>query len=169
MIKGNKFSISGNIVDVVKREIYQGTVYVKNGRIDKVTKLKTQNSKPKTQSYIFPGLIDAHIHIESSMVIPSEFARAAVIHGTVAVVTDPHEIANVLGIEGVNYMIENGRKVNFKFYFGAPSCVPATDFETSGNSLGLKETEQLLKMKDIKYLSEMMNFPGVLNKDTNVY
>jgi len=98
------------------------------------------------------------------MLIPSEFARLAVVHGTVATVSDPHEIGNVLGIEGVKFMIENGKKVPFKFYFGAPACVPATPFETSGASFGEKELDQLLAMDDIKYLSEMMNFPGVINR-----
>ncbi|MCK4639385.1 MAG: adenine deaminase, partial [Bacteroidales bacterium] len=117
----NTYSISGNIVDVVNRKIFQGTITVKNGKISSITKEKTNNT-----NYIVPGLIDAHIHIESSMLIPSEFARLAVVHGTVATVSDPHEIANVLGIDGVKYIIENGKKVPLKFYFGASSCVPAT-------------------------------------------
>lgn len=115
--------------------------------------------------YILPGFIDSHIHIESSMLIPSEFARLAVVHGTVATVSDPHEIANVLGIEGIRFMIGNGKKTPFKFFFGAPSCVPATPFESSGASLGPEEVEQLLRMPEIHYLSEMMNFPGVLGDD----
>lgn len=155
-----RLSISGNIVDIVNKKIFQGTITIKNGKIISLKKENTKNS-----NYILPGLIDAHIHIESSMLIPSEFARIAVTHGTVATVSDPHEIANVLGIDGVKYMIENGKKVPFKFYFGAPSCVPATPFETSGATLGVKEVEELLKMKEIKYLSEMMNFPGVLSND----
>ncbi|MCK5080363.1 MAG: adenine deaminase, partial [Bacteroidales bacterium] len=118
--------------------------------------------------YILPGFIDAHIHIESSMLIPSEFARLAVTHGTVATVSDPHEIANVMGIDGVKFMISNGRKVPFKFYFGASSCVPATPFETAGARLGPEEIDELLSMEEIKYLSEMMNFPGVLNNDPEV-
>lgn len=155
--------ISGNIVDVVNRRIFQGTVHVSG---DKITAVKAEQS-PETQ-YILPGLIDAHIHIESSMLIPSEFARLAVVHGTVATVSDPHEIANVLGIEGVRFMIENGKKVPFHFYFGAPSCVPATQFETAGGALGIHETDELLSSDDILYLSEMMNFPGVLNEDPEV-
>ncbi|MCD4731866.1 MAG: adenine deaminase, partial [Bacteroidales bacterium] len=117
---------------------------------------------------ILPGLIDAHIHIESSMLTPAEFARLAVAHGTVATVSDPHEIANVLGIDGVRFMIENGKQVSFKFYFGAPSCVPATSFESSGARLGSEDVEQLLKMDEIHYLSEMMNFPGVIYDDKEV-
>ncbi len=175
MNKVKTFSVSGNIVDVVNKEIFYGTINIENGKIVKIVHcpqsdnqiIKSPNHQI-TKSFILPGLIDAHIHIESSMVIPSEFARAAVVHGTVATVSDPHEIANVLGIEGVKFMINNGKKVNFKFYFGAPSCVPATAFETSGANFGLKETEELLSIKEIKYLSEMMNFPGVLNNDREV-
>ena len=120
------------------------------------------------QDYILPGFIDAHIHIESSMLIPSEFARLAVVHGTVASISDPHEIANVLGVEGVEYMIDNGNQVPFKFHFGAPSCVPATTFETAGAEIGSKEVRKLLQRDDIFYLSEMMNFPGVLHGDQEV-
>ncbi|MCK4407435.1 MAG: adenine deaminase [Bacteroidales bacterium] len=157
------YSISGNIVDVVNRKIFQGTITVKNGKISSITKEKTNNT-----NYIVPGLIDAHIHIESSMLIPSEFARMAVVHGTVATVSDPHEIANVLGIDGVKYIIENGKKVPLKFYFGASSCVPATIFETAGANLGVDKIEELLKTDEIKYLSEMMNWPGVLSHDKEV-
>jgi adenine deaminase len=159
----NTYSISGNIVDVVNRKIFQGTITVKNGKIFSITKEKTNNT-----NYIVPGLIDAHIHIESSMLIPSEFARLAVVHGTVATVSDPHEIANVLGIDGIKYMIENGKKVPLKFYFGASSCVPATTFETAGATLGVDKIEELLKTDEIKYLSEMMNWPGVLSHDKEV-
>jgi adenine deaminase len=122
----------------------------------------------KYGTYILPGFIDSHIHIESSMLVPSEFARAAVIHGTVATVSDPHEIANVLGIKGVRYMMENSKQVPLKFYFGAPSCVPASRFETSGAVLGPESIEKLLKLKKIKYLAEVMNFPGVLNGNPDV-
>ncbi len=157
------YKISGNIVDVVNKRIYKGTVSVENG---KIIALKEENVIES--QYILPGLIDAHVHIESSMIIPSEFARLAVVHGTVATVSDPHEIGNVLGIEGVYFMIENGRKVPFKFYFGAPSCVPATPFETSGASIGVDEIDELLSKSEVKYLSEMMNFPGVLFNDEEV-
>ncbi|MDQ6608352.1 MAG: adenine deaminase [Bacteroidota bacterium] len=119
-------------------------------------------------AFILPGFIDAHIHIESSMLIPSEFARLAVVHGTVATVSDPHEIANVCGIEGVEFMIEDGRKVPFKFNFGAPSCVPATVFETAGAELNSEAIDRLLQREEVLYLSEMMNFPGVLNGDEEV-
>jgi len=157
------FSLSGNIVDVVKERVYQGTIFIENGKIVNVTEEETQSDQ-----YILPGLIDAHIHVESSMLTPTEFARIAVVHGTVATVSDPHEIANVLGINGVKFMIENGKQVPFKFYFGAPSCVPATTFESSGANLGPEDMEQLLKMDEIHYLSEMMNFPGVIYGDKEV-
>ncbi len=118
--------------------------------------------------FIIPGFIDAHVHIESSMLIPSEFARLAVVHGTVATVSDPHEIANVCGLQGVEFMIENGKTVPFKFYFGAPSCVPATNFETAGANINAEDIHKLMMRDEIHYLSEMMNFPGVLNNDVEV-
>ena len=162
----NKTNIAraGQVVDIIGRRIFPGIVLVKDGKVSII-----QNDDAPSDRFIIPGFIDAHIHIESSMLIPSEFARLAVIHGTVATVSDPHEIANVMGIEGVKYMIENGKKVPFKFYFGAPSCVPATPFETAGASLGPEEIDELLQMEEVKYLSEMMNFPGVLNRDPGVY
>ncbi|OQX72809.1 MAG: adenine deaminase, partial [Bacteroidetes bacterium 4484_249] len=158
-----KFNISGNIVDVVKERIFKGTIEIDNGKIISIKEEEVENTQ-----FIIPGLIDSHIHVESSMLIPSEFARLAVAHGTVATVSDPHEIANVLGIDGIKFMINNGKKVPFKFYFGASSCVPATVFETAGASLGPDEIESLLEMDEIKYLSEMMNFPGVLFEDKDV-
>lgn len=154
---------SGKIIDLVNNRIFKGTISVVNG---KISNIKEENVEEN--HYILPGLIDAHIHIESSMLIPSEFARLSVTHGTVATVSDPHEIANVLGTDGIKFMIENGKKVPFKFYFGAPSCVPATPFETSGAEIGIKDLDELLNMKDIKYLSEMMNWPGVLFDDKTV-
>jgi adenine deaminase len=157
------FTIDGQIVDIVGNRIYPGSIVVKNGKIEAILEKEVQE-----ENYILPGFIDAHIHIESSMLIPSEFARLAVIHGTVATVSDPHEIANVLGLEGVMFMIGNGKKVPFKFYFGAPSCVPATPFETAGAELGPAELNLLLEMDEVKYMSEMMNFPGVLNGDAGV-
>ena len=157
------FSVSGNIVDVVSQRIYSGTIEIKNGKIHSILEKKVNETH-----YIIPGFIDAHIHIESSMLIPSEFARIAVTHGTVASVSDPHEIANVLGIEGVKFMIQNGEKVPFKFYFGAPSCVPATSFESTGASLGIKEIDELLSSNKIYYLAEMMNFPGVLANNEEI-
>ena len=158
-----KFSVKGNIVDVINKVIFPGEIFVSGGKIKKI--VKTKNSYHK---YIIPGLIDAHVHIESSMLVPSEFERMAVKHGTVAVVSDPHEIANVLGVKGVRYMHLNGKKVPFKFYFGVPSCVPATDFETSGGRIGLKEIETLFLNQKLKYLAEVMNFPGVINEDIDI-
>jgi len=151
---------SGNIVDVKANRIFKGSIEVQNGKITNIQ----EKDVPENQC-IMPGFIDAHIHIESSMLIPSEFARLAVVHGTVATISDPHEIANVVGIDGVRYMIKNGKKVPFKFYFGAPSCVPATAFETAGAAINLGEVKELMAMKEIHYLSEMMNFPGVLFND----
>jgi adenine deaminase len=156
----NELIISGNIVDPIKRKIYPGTIEIVNGII-----INIYEDNMKYNDYILPGFVDSHIHIESSMIIPSEFARLAVTHGTVATVSDPHEIANVLGIKGVRYMIENGKKVPFKFYFGAPSCVPATSFETAGAELTAEDIEKLFYEDELHYLSEMMNYPGVLFRD----
>lgn len=158
------FTIEGKIVDLFQEKIYNGRITVLDKKIQRIEPLAEINSN----HYILPGFIDAHIHIESSMLVPSEFARIATQHGTVATVSDPHEIANVLGVEGVMYMLQNGAEVPFHFNFGAPSCVPATSFETAGAALGIHDLEVLLKRPDIKYLSEMMNWPGVLHKDPEV-
>ncbi len=160
MQEKTSFTIAGNIVDLQNEKIFKGRLYVENGTIKSIVPDDTVTE----EQTLLPGLIDAHIHVESSMLIPSEFARLAVVHGTVATVSDPHEIANVLGIDGIKFMIQNGKKVPFKFYFGASACVPATPFETSGASLGEKELDYLLSLDEIKYLSEMMNFPGVINR-----
>ncbi len=162
----SSFSISGNLVDVHKQKIYPAEVIVENGKIKSIIELS--HAPFTTPHYLLPGFIDSHVHIESSMLVPSEFARLAVVHGTVATVSDPHEIANVCGMAGVEFMIENGKTVPFKFNFGAPSCVPATAFETAGAALDSTAVEKLLNRDEIKYLSEMMNFPGVLNKDEEV-
>lgn len=161
---GNSFTRSGTIVDIINRRLFPGTVHVVEGKISKIT----EDAAPKSPEYILPGFIDSHIHIESSMMIPSEFARIAAVHGTVATVSDPHEIGNVLGIDGIRFMIENGKKVPFHFYFGASSCVPATQFETAGANISAKEIEELFTKDKLHYLSEIMNFPGVLNKDPEV-
>jgi adenine deaminase len=149
--------VNGNIVDVVGRRIFPGIVKIDDGFIVSITE-----TNETYHNYIMPGFVDAHVHIESSLMIPSEFARLAVIHGTVATVSDPHEIANVCGMEGIKFMIDNGKRVPFKFFFGAPSCVPATTFETAGATITPENIRELLSDPDIKYLSEMMNFPGVL-------
>ncbi len=155
--------IKGNFIDLFNREIFPARVFVRNGFIEKIERIEEQ-----FDTYIMPGFIDSHVHIESSMLVPSEFAKVAVRHGTVAVISDPHEIANVLGLQGVDYMIDNAETVPLKFFFGAPSCVPATDFESSGASLGAEEIDKLLARSDIYFLSEMMNYPGVINGDPGV-
>ena len=157
------FQISGQIVDVVKSRIFRGTIHVNEGKI--VDIVEDDNN---TNQIIMPGFVDSHVHVESSLLVPTEFARLVVPHGSVASVSDPHEIANVLGIDGVKYMIEIGKKSPFKFYFGAPSCVPATTFETSGATLDSDDIDELLSLDDIKYLGEMMNYPGVLFDDNEV-
>ncbi len=162
----SSFSISGNLAVVHLQKIYAATITVENGIITAIEKISDE-ADPSSK-FILPGFIDSHVHIESSMLVPSEFARMAVVHGTVATISDPHEIANVCGMEGVEFMIENGKTVPFKFNFGAPSCVPATVFETAGATLDVKDVTSLLKRKEIKYLSEMMNFPGVLFQDKDV-
>ncbi len=159
----NSFSLTGKIVDVVAGRIFAGKVTVEDGKIVSVESANTVDNQ-----YVLPGLVDSHVHIESSMLVPAEFARLAVVHGTVATVSDPHEIANVLGPEGVDFMIENGRMTPFKFHFGAPSCVPATGFESSGSVIGHEQIDEMLGRKDIYYLSEMMNFPGVIYGDEEV-
>src|SRR5690606_4166676 len=133
---------TGNLVDIDQRKIYPAKVQVENGRISAIVPLTA--SEPHAP-FLLPGFVDSHVHVESSMLIPSEFARLAVVHGTVATISDPHEIANVLGLEGIEYMIENGKKVPFKFYFGAPSCVPATIFETAGATVSVADIEQLMQ------------------------
>ena len=157
-------SLKGIILDVAGRRQFNGEVVIGNGKIESVT----DTGADVPQQYILPGFVDSHIHIESSMLVPTEFARMAVRHGTVATVSDPHEIANVCGKEGVEFMIQNGRQVPFKFHFGAPSCVPATPFETAGASLNVQEVAELLDRDDIFYLAEMMNWPGVLHDDPEV-
>jgi adenine deaminase len=155
--------IQGQIVDIPNRKIYSGEITVENGKITSITEKEHTN-----KNHILPGFVDAHIHIESSMLVPSEFAKIAVLHGTVGTISDPHEIANVLGKDGVHYMIENGKKVPLKFHFGAPSCVPATFFETAGAVIDSEQIKELMASPDIYYLSEMMNYPGVLFDDEEV-
>ncbi len=158
-------TISGHLVDLHLREIYPAVVQLFN---NKITSIESVEASAVEDGFLLPGFIDAHVHIESSMLPPTEFARLAVVHGTVATVSDPHEIANVLGIKGVEYMLENAQKSPLKFCFGAPSCVPATAFETAGAVLDTEAVTQLLQHPKIGYLSEMMNFPGVLSGDADV-
>ncbi|MFD2035584.1 adenine deaminase [Belliella marina] len=158
------FSVEGQLVDIENRKVFSAEVKIGNGKIVSIRKIQHNDRLP----YMLPGFIDAHVHVESSMLVPSEFARLAVVHGTVATISDPHEIANVCGMEGVDYMIDNGRKVPFKFYFGAPSCVPATPFETAGGEITAADINKLLERKEIVYLAEMMNWPGTVNRDPQV-
>jgi len=155
--------VSGQLVDIHTRNIYPAVLSILDGKI-----LNVEKVQKAPEVFIIPGLIDAHIHIESSMITPGAFSLAAVKHGTCGVVSDPHEIANVLGIKGVEFMINDAKKVPLNFFFGAPSCVPATNFESNGARLNSKEVRKLLKKKEIKYLSEMMNFPGVISNDREV-
>ena len=154
--------VAGQLVDIAARRVYGAVVTVSGGR---VVAIEPANNAPAT--FLLPGFIDAHVHIESSMLVPTEFARAAVLHGTVATVSDPHEIGNVLGVAGVDYMLDNASQSPLKFYFGAPACVPATTFETAGATITVEEVEQLLADPRILYLSEMMNFPGILSGDAD--
>lgn len=157
--------ITGNLIDIHTNSIYPAELEIAGDTISSITK----TSEKVADQFILPGFTDAHVHIESSMLVPTEFARLAVVHGTVATVSDPHEIGNVLGVTGVEFMIENGKQSPFKFYFGAPSCVPATTFETAGASIDADAIDYLLSKPEVKYLAEMMNWPGVLYHDDLVY
>ena len=163
MTPTQSYSVTGNLVDIPNKHIYGATLWIEDGHIKRIE----ASSEPINPAlpYIMPGFIDSHVHIESSMLVPSEFARLAVLHGTIGTISDPHEIANVCGVAGVEFMIENGKQTPFKFFFGAPSCVPATIFETAGAEVNEKEVDALLSRPEIYYLSEMMNFPGVLHND----
>jgi adenine deaminase len=156
-------TIKANYVDIENRQIFAAEVKIEGRKIVAVTAIDEV-----VEDYILPGFIDAHIHIESSMVLPAEFAKVAVLHGTVGTVSDPHEIANIMGIDGVNYMIENSKTVPFNFFFGAPSCVPATSFETAGASIDAAGIEELMQSKDIWYLAEVMNYPAVIHRDAEM-
>ena len=156
-------SVKGNVVDIISKRIFKGEIIFDKGIIRDIIEKEVEENQ-----YIIPGFVDAHVHVESSMVIPSEFARMAVCHGTVGTISDPHEIANVLGKDGVKFMIDNGNKTPFKFYFGAPSCVPATIFETAGAEVTVDDIEEIFSWPNVNYLAEMMNYPGVLFKDPDV-
>ena len=158
-----EFVVSGNYVDILNQRIFPASITIKEGKIHNIIEQEVADS-----CYICPGFIDSHIHIESSMLIPSSFASIALTHGTIATISDPHEIANVTGTQGIRFMIKNGKKVPFYFFFGAPSSVPATQYETSGATIDAKKVRQLMKSKDIYYLSEVMNYPGVINKDQDI-
>ncbi len=155
--------IKANYIDIKNRTIFPAKVLVQENKIISIDKIDESLT-----TYILPGFIDAHIHIESSMLIPSEFARLAVQHGTVATVSDPHEIANVLGVEGVNFMLSNAEQVNFHFNFGVSPCVPATPFETSGAILDSQTVKQLLQNPKLNHLAEVMAFPSVVADDKEI-
>ncbi len=157
------FTITGVVFDPILRESFGATLRIQDGKIAKIE--KDSNIK---HPIILPGFVDSHVHIESSMLTPSNFARAAVKHGTVAVVTDPHEIANVSGVKGVEFMINDAKDSDLKFYFGAPSCVPASPFDECFQPFTPEIIEGLMKRNDIHFLAEMMNFPGVICKSESV-
>lgn len=159
------FTVKAHLVDVFNKAIFPASIEVADGKIAAINRI---NETDQLEGFALPGFVDSHVHIESSMLVPSEFARMAVVHGTVATISDPHEIGNVNGVEGVEFMIDNGRQTPFKFHFGAPSCVPATTFETAGAVIDADDVTRLLQRDDIYYLSEMMNFPGVLHEDAGV-
>ena len=161
--------IRTNLVNIAEKNIFPAQITIKNGKIHSIEKLENNNdSIKKIENYALCGFVDSHIHIESSMLVPSKFAQKAVVHGTVATVSDPHEIANVMGMKGVEFMVNDGNKVPFNFFFGAPSCVPATSFETAGATISVEDIEKLMSQPHIKYLSEMMNYPAVLARDNEV-
>lgn len=164
MNKDTAYHVSGRIIDPIARRIFPGHIHVQDGRISAII----EDAKVAEEQYILPPLIDAHIHIESSMLTPSQWAKTAICHGTGAVVADPHEIANVLGVAGIEFMIEDGKTVPLSFYFGAPSCVPATAFESAGATIDAETTSRLMALDDIHFLGEMMNFPGVIHNDPEV-
>jgi len=155
-----RMKINGHIIDIIHRKIFNGQIILDGKYIKEIHELEKVN-----EQYIMPGLIDSHIHIESSMTTPGSFAAVAVSRGTTGVVSDPHEIANVLGIEGIKYMVEDSKNVPLRFWFGAPSCVPATSFESSGAIIDSEAIRELLKMQEVKFLAEVMNFPGIVNDD----
>ncbi|MCC5831685.1 MAG: adenine deaminase [Chlamydiales bacterium] len=160
---GESKKISGNLVDIIHETIYPATIEIKEGKIFSIHRKEGVEGR-----FLIPGFVDSHVHIESSMLPPSEFARFALPAGVLATISDPHEIGNVLGVAGVEYMLQNASHVPFKFYFGAPSCVPATNFETSGANIGSDEVRYLLSKNEIKYLTEVMDFPGVIQRNPGI-
>ncbi|MEM4524889.1 MAG: adenine deaminase [Methanothermobacter sp.] len=155
--------LKGNILNVFTGDIYPAEIIIENGMIKIVRKIKGD-----FDGILLPGFIDAHTHIESSLMTPSSFAEATIPHGTTAVISDPHEIANVMGLEGIDFMIEDSKRVPLKFFFTAPSCVPSTEFETAGARIGINEIEALLERDEIVALGEMMDFPSVISEDPQV-
>ena len=163
MERAKSLVFRGNVVDIIKRKTYGAEIMIADGMIESITPTGKDEGR-----FFIPGLIDSHVHIESSMATPNAFAHAALKHGTIGAVTDPHEIANVLGVRGIDYMIDNAKDTPFYFWFGAPSCVPASPFETSGGTIDAAETRKLLERDDIHFLGEMMNYPGVIHQDPEV-
>jgi len=156
--------VTGNIVDIFNRVIYPGKVLINNhGKIHDIIK-----SANVDDFYLIPGFVDSHVHIESSMLTPVQFGKQAFKHGTVAVVSDPHEIANVCGIDGIQFMLNNAKQSCLKYFFGVPSCVPATNYDINGFEIDSKSTKELFSTGKFYFLSEMMNFPGVINEDKEV-
>lgn len=157
------------MLDVITDSIYPARISVEGGFFKEIVPIViNDDSELDISGIILPGFIDSHIHIESTMLTPAQFAKLAVRFGTTSVVCDPHEIANVAGTDGIDFMIENSKSVPFNFYFSIPSCVPATCFETSGAILDSETIGELLKKDEAVALGEMMNFPGVINGDGEV-
>ena len=160
-----------NILDLQKSEVYPAEILIEDGYFKKVSPIANdsiKNLKLDFEGILVPGFIDAHIHIESSLLTPSNFAKAVVPFGTTSVIADPHEIANVCGNKGIDFMIEDGKEVPFDFYFSAPSCVPATEFETSGACVDSVAIEKLMKKDEVVALGEVMNYLGVINQDKEI-
>lgn len=158
-------TLIANLIDLHTCSIYLAEMTVKDGKIHSLVRKGEESSE---HPYLLPGFVDAHVHIESSMLVPSKFGEQALRHGTVATISDPHEIANVMGNEGISFMVENAKNTALKIYFGVPSCVPATKFETSGATLTAEDIGELFDRYDLLYLSEMMNYPGVISRDPDV-
>ena len=159
-------TVYGNIVDVVSRRVFPGRVLIENGRIAQVEELPAAECQEGV--FIMPGFVDSHIHIESTLMTPQNYARMAVANGVVAAVCDPHEIANVLGTEGIEYMIADGKGVRFNFNYAVPSCVPSTEFETAGARLGAEDVAVLIGKEEVVALAEVMNVPGVVYEDPDM-
>lgn len=152
--------VDGQLVDVLRGEIYPACV---NFDENNIVRIERKLAAPP--QYILPGLIDAHVHIESSLLTPYRFAEKAVAHGTTAVVANPHEIANVMGMAGIRYMVDDGKSTPLRFFYSAPSSVPSTAMETSGAVIGWKEVREMLSTGDFVSLGEVMDVPGVLRED----
>jgi len=156
------------IVNVFSNEIIEGNLAIDSGKIIGIGDYQGLNEIDLEGKYLSPGLIDSHVHMESSMILPSQFARAVVPKGTTSVITDPHEIANVCGLEGIKFMMDSTKDLPLNVYYMLPSCVPATPFENSGARLEAKELEKLMSNPMVLGLGEMMNYPGVIGGDSKI-